>query len=400
LAWRGGSKGLAIKAGVSNEREGQVNNAINPYIAGSPVRDPSMYFGREHVFESIHRCLVESVPTQVVVVHGQRRAGKTSTLYQLAHHLPEHYVPVLVDLQGMSLEGMPNLLWEMAQVIRRGLRRDANIVLPREDREIWFAAPERGIRLFFEAVGQQAGERHIVLMFDETMLLVDKIDAGTLEEQVFACLADLMAGYPFLDFVFSIGSTVGLMEDELTTLPRQATYLQLGFLEPHAARALICEPVRDSLAYQAAAVDRILALTAGQPYYTQLVCHELFAHMQSVVQGDGRNTITQADVEAVRPGIVDMATAQLHYVWDRTPPLGQRVLWALAQTADEGRREHTVEQVARFLVKHGILVTDAEIAEALYGLEARKIVNGQRHYSFHIDLFRHWVLQHQSLEWM
>jgi hypothetical protein len=385
---------------VSKKREDQVNNAINPYIAGSPVRDPTMYFGRERVFETVHRCLVESSPSQIVVLHGQRRTGKTSTLYQLAYHLPKRYVPVLVDLQGISLDGMPNLLWEMAQVIRRGLRRDADIVLPREDREIWFAAPERGIRLFFEAVGQQVGERHIVLMFDETMLLVDKIDAGKLEEQVFACLADLMAGYPFLDFCFSIGSAVGLMEDELTTLSRQATYFELGFLEPEAACALICEPVRDSLAYEPAAVDRILALTAGQPYYTQLVCHELFSYMQPVVQGDGRNTITQADVEAVRPGIVDMATAQLHYVWDRTPPLGQRVLWALAEAKEQERHEHTARQIRRFLIEHGILVADDEITGALDDLDKRKIVDEQRHYSFHIDLFRYWILQHQSLEWM
>jgi hypothetical protein len=235
-------------------------------------------------------------------------------------------------------------------------------------------------------------------MFDETMLLVDKIDAGRLEEQVFACLADLMARYPFLDFCFSIGSAAGLMEAELSSLPRKTTYYELSFLEPDAARALIREPVRDSLDYEPEAVEHILRLTAGQPYYTQLVCHELFSHMQAIVENDGRNTITAADVEVVRPGIVDMATTQLHYVWDKTPPLGQRVLWALAET--EGQPSQTVGQIAHFVGKHGTVATDAEIAGALNDLDRRKIVDGQRHYTFHIDLFRHWILQHQHLEWM
>jgi hypothetical protein len=377
-------------------RKDYVDNAINPYIAGSPVRDPAMYFGRERVFETVRGCLVESHPSQIVVLHGQRRMGKTSTLYQLDHHLPEHYVPVLIDLQGMSLDGLDNLLWEMAQVIRRKLRREVNIVLAREDRETWFAAPEQGIKRFFGAIGQQVGDRHIVLMFDETMLLADKIDAGALEDRVYACLADLLAEHTFLDFCFSIGSKVTLMEDELTSLSRPAVYCELTFLEPQAARALICEPVRGVLDYDPGAVEHILTLTSGQPYYTQLVCHELFRYMQS----QRRHGVTQADVDAVRPGIVDMATAQLHYLWDKTPRLGQHVLLALAEIEEQGARAFTVQQIGHLLLQHGIVASDTEIEATLTSLDKRYIVNRQGHYAFHIDLFRHWILQHQRLEWM
>lgn len=371
-----------------------MDNAINPYIAGSPVRDPTMYYGRKDILQTVQRCLVDSIPSQIVVLHGQRRTGKTSTLYQLGHHLPKHYVPVLIDLQGMSLDGLDSLLWEMAQISRRSLRRAEGMVLPRTDRETWFAHPERSIQHFFDAICQEACGRHIVLMFDETVLLADKIEAGVLEEQVYACLGDLIGAHPFLDIVFSIGSKVRLMRDEVASLPRQATYCELSLLKPEAARALIQEPVRDMLDYEPAAVAYILTLTAGQPYYTQLVCHELFSHMQSV----GRRTIRSTDVEDVRSSIVDMATAQLNYLWDRTPRMGQRVLLALAEIEEQGRHALTPDQMSRFLLDRGITASNAAIKGTLARLIKRYIVSHQGHYTFSMDLFRHWILQHQRLE--
>jgi hypothetical protein len=296
----------------------------------------------------------------------------------------------------MSLDGLTGLLWEMAQVIRRRLRRAAGIVLVPGDRAVWFADAESGIRRFFDTVGREAGDRHIVLMFDETMLLADKIGAGALEEQVFTCLGDLLSRYAYLDFVFSIGSKVGLMKNELTHLPRQATYCELGFLEPQAARALICEPVRGTLTYEPEAVEHILVLTSGQPYYTQLVCHELFNRTQAA----GRHTVARDDVEAVRPAIVDLATAQLQYVWDETPQLGQRVLLALTEIEEQGGRTFSPEQIERFLLKHGITVSAIEIKEGLRDLKKRHIVDQQDGYTFHIDLFRHWILQRQRLKWI
>jgi hypothetical protein len=103
-------------------------------------------------------------------------------------------------------------------------------------------------------------------------------------------------------------------------------------------------------------------------------------------------------VEAVGPGIVDMATAQLHYLWDRTPRLGQHVLLALAEIEEQREHASTPRQVGRFLLEHGIRAGDAEIERALATLHERYVVNCQGHYAFYVDLFRHWILQHQRLE--
>ena len=386
-------QGVRVGSGRQGE-EDCVQNAINPYIAGSPVRDPAMFFGRERVFETMRRSLVSSCPSQVVVLHGQRRIGKTSILYQIGIHLPGSYVPVLIDLQGLSMEGLAALLWEMAQVIRRQLRRAANVILPPEDRADWFANAESRFLRFFDTIRQKMGDRHLVLMFDETVLLADKVDAGALEEQVFSCLAALMARHDGLGFCFSIGSQVGMMEHQLSRLPRPVTYCEVSFLESAAARALICEPVRRRFRYQPQSMAAILTLTSGQPYYTQLVCHELF----NFVQDRGWGDVTPVDVEVIRPRVVEMATAQLRYVWDETPVLGQQVLLALSEFMAQGKDISSAGQIGHMLLAHSIQATDADINDRIVLLKKRNIITPS--YTFQIDLFRHWILQHQRLAWM
>ena len=67
---------------------------INPYIAGAPVTEASMFFGREDVFRWIERSLTGKYVNNILVIHGQRRVGKTSVLKQLPSRLPESYIPV------------------------------------------------------------------------------------------------------------------------------------------------------------------------------------------------------------------------------------------------------------------------------------------------------------------
>lgn len=373
-----------------------MQNTINPYIAGSPVRNREMYFGRAHIFETVRWCLMETSPSQIVVLHGQRRMGKTSTLYQMTYHLPQTYIPVLVDLQGLSLDGLAELLWDITQVIRRQLRRAAEVSLERADRETWLVDAQNNIQRFFETVGREIGDRHIVFMMDETMLLADKIAAGALDYRVFSVLGALMSSFPYLDFCFSIGSKAGLMKDEIKGFPRKATYVEVGFLEADAARALIQEPAKGLVRYTTEAIEAILKLTAGQPYYTQLICHELFDHAQSTEQ----TIITAADVEEIRPGVVEMATAQLYYVWDETPSLGQQVLLALAELEDQGQKAVTAGQIGRLLLHHGIMAHNAEIDCELKALYNRNILKGIKRYNFSINLFRYWLLQHQRLGWV
>ncbi len=359
---------------------------INPYVAGSPVRDPTMFFGRHEIMADIRHNLLDFAPSRVVVLHGQRRVGKTSILYQLRFHLPSECVTLLLDLQGMRVDGVTGLLWEVAQGVRRGLRRALRIVTPRPERQNWLQDPDGRARSFFGGVESLMEGRRLVLMFDETTLIAEKVGRGILEERAFSIFADLMTRYSFMDFVFSLGSEPSLMEQELSGLPRPIVYREVGFLEREAARELIVEPVRGVVEYEPQAVERILKLTSGQPYYTQLLCHELFNY----VSAGGRRKVGVADVEAVLPRVVEVATAQLHYLWDRTPPTAREVLFVLAEAVQRGVMVSTRSHLERLLAGHD----PSDVQDALDNLSKRYIITGRPPFSFRVDLFRRWILQH------
>jgi AAA+ ATPase superfamily predicted ATPase len=77
-----------------------VNEILNPNIAGAPVTEASMFFGRQEVFSWIERSLSGKYVDHILVLHGQRRVGKTSVLKQIPNFLPDRYIQVFFDLQG------------------------------------------------------------------------------------------------------------------------------------------------------------------------------------------------------------------------------------------------------------------------------------------------------------
>ena len=91
-----------------------VARRFNPYISGEPVRTTGMFFGRQ---EMLHK-IINALHQNSIMIHGERRIGKTSLLFQLAEQLrPDDdaewaFIPVYVDLEGTPQERFFYLLME------------------------------------------------------------------------------------------------------------------------------------------------------------------------------------------------------------------------------------------------------------------------------------------------
>ena len=103
---------------------------VNPYIAGAPVTEQRMFFGREDVFSWIQNSLTGQYADHILVIHGQRRVGKTSVLKQLANRLPQKYMPVFFDLQGRTHTTLDRFLWGLAREVVRVLKQDPVLTSP------------------------------------------------------------------------------------------------------------------------------------------------------------------------------------------------------------------------------------------------------------------------------
>lgn len=369
---------------------------VNPYIAGSPVTGTEMFYGREDVFSFIRRNLIGRHRDTPVVLYGQRRTGKTSVLYQLHRHLDPSYRCIFIDLHGLNLHGMGNLMLGIASSISRGLQRDHELAVAAPDRAVFLVDARSAFEAFLDRVWTVLGKDHLVLMMDEVIRLDEEVRAQRLEQDVFDYLRHLMQHHPRLNFIFSLGSGLEEMAKDYAFLFSVSLYHRISFLEPAAAGELITQPVRDHYRVAPQAVTRILQITSGHPYYTQLVCHCIF----DLWSRSPKPMISVADVDAVMAEAIELGSANLTYVWEDSSPREQALMAGMAAVMRRGAGPVAVDQVRDAWRKVSVSLPEHEVAQALRSLTSREVIAGSQTYSFTVDLQRMWLEKHRRLDWV
>ena len=357
---------------------------INPYIAGAPVVESRMFFGREDVFSWIERSLSGQFVNHILVLHGQRRVGKTSVLKHLANRLPKSFIPIFIDLQGRVNTTLPRFLWWLAREITRALD------LPDPQRDLFESDPELFESGFLPQVESQLGERVLLLTFDEFDTLESTAAQEGLALPFMAMLKHLME-HDKLNFIFSIGSSGRKLENmqaAYTGFFKQALYRKISFLGESDARDLVTRPVEGILGFDLDAVDAIHEITSGHPYFIQLICHELF----SVCQKTDRWQVCKGDVEAVLDAVIERGTVNLKFVWDEASELEKWVLAGLAQF----EKGASLEELDKFLKKHKVRFIRQDLESAVLHLREKDVLSsGNR---FVIYLMKLWLVQNRTIE--
>ncbi|MFC1935292.1 AAA family ATPase [Chloroflexota bacterium] len=369
---------------------------INPYVAGNPVTGQEMFFGREDVFDFIRQTLIGQHQDNIIVLHGQRRTGKTSVLYQMHRHIDPRYIPVLVDLQAFSMEGTATFLWEIAASICRTLLRDLDIRVERPRQEEFAPNPREFFEgMFLNQIWEAVGDRHLLLMFDESVRLEDQVLAGRLERDIFDYLRHLMQHNERLNFIFSLGSHLEEMQRDYAVLFNVALYKKISFLQPEAARQLITKPATGIFEYEDEAIDYIQEVSGRQAYYTQLICHSLFSRFA----GEW-SVITAEDVRAVLPEVVERGAANLKFVWDQANTIEKLILTAMAEMMKDETRPVTDHEIQQTLKAKQISLSIGEINAALKELVSREVITPAGSYQFSVDLLRLYLRESYKMEWV
>ena len=282
---------------------------VNPYIAGAPVTEQRMFFGREDIFQWIETSIAGQYADHILVIHGQRRVGKTSVLKQLGNRLPKRYIPVFFDLQGRTHTTLDHFLWWLARETVRVLKQERNIEIAPPEKSAFSADSEFFENQFLAGLRPQLGSDTLLLTFDE----FDNLEESEVKEELARPLIDhlrRLMGQPNLNFIFSIGSSGRKLENmqaAYTEFFKTALYKKISFLSDEQTHHLVTRPVEGVIEYERAAVERIYGITSGHPYFTQLTCHELFARCQRTEQ----RKIAKADVESVLDDVVERGTVNL-----------------------------------------------------------------------------------------
>jgi tetratricopeptide (TPR) repeat protein len=368
----------------------------NPYIAGRALDQPSGFFGRDDVLRLVESEL-QSEHQSAVVLFGQRRIGKTSILLQLLRRLPSPpFVPVYFDLMDRAQRPLSHVLFELASTIAAR----TGVASPPLD-----AFDEAGSAFrqsFLPSVYDSLGEaQRLVLLFDEFDVLdidaEEHLPPTAASRAFFPYLRQLMQGEPRLGFVFVVGRRAEDLSISVKATFKAARYKRVTVLDETTARELVTTAERQgTLILSEDAVARIVGLTGGHPYFTQLLCQILWNDANAPgAQGIGR--IGSHAVESTAPRAVEAGQNILEWIWDGLPPAERVIFAAIAQASEEGTVV-SEDTLLELLQRHGIRILTKELELAprtLISWEMLRHVDGG--YGFQLELMRRWVAQQKPL---
>lgn len=373
----------------------------NPYMPGTPLRPQSgLFYGREDLYTFIAENMTHTAKRNVLILVGQRRTGKTSAILRLGEHMPEALLPVYIDCQSLGvMPGIPPLLQELAWYIADALALiDIDVEVP--EITYWQEDPiHRFQRQFLPQVKAQLPENvRILLVFDEFETFEDMVNDSILPPTFFPYLRHLMQHEDRLGFIF-VGTRrlEEMTSDYWSVLFNIALYRKIGYLTPEATRRLITEPVAPNLIYDDLALDKIWRVTAGHPYFLQLVCYTL------VKQANENRTgyVTISDVNAALNEMLSLGEVHFAYLWQRSTFTEKALLTAVAHLMDRNV-PFSPEELIAYLDPYDVHLEPVEVTAALNRLVERDIM-GEVHvaartlYELRLGLVGLWVAQNKSL---
>lgn len=326
---------------------------LNPYAPGAGTPPPELA-GRDALLESVRIAIERArrgLPAKSVLMVGLRGVGKTVLLDRMRDEAEAAGVHT-VRIEAPERRSLPALLApqlrqallrlsrneQARDLAQRALRALAGFVgalkVKYEDIEVGLDFdPEPGLadngdlehdlQALLETVGAAAAQAGTALvMFVDELQYVKEDELAALITALHRCaqrrlpVALVGAGLPQLR---------GQMGEAKSYAERLFDFPEVGPLSPEAATLAIAKPALDQgVAFEAAAVDRIVAETRGYPYFLQ----EWGKHAWDAAAA---SPITLDDVQAASASALAALDESFFRVrFDRLTPTEKRYLRAMA----------------------------------------------------------------------
>ena len=373
----------------------------SPYIAGTPVKTASMFFGRRDILDWVHDNISHQHGENVLMLYGERRMGKTSVLYQLQQNSPSpQHLSLLFDLQLYSyINTVPELLFELAQAIVSRVQREG-LSLPLPTWELYAANPYRAFVDLGTLIDDSLQDRSVLVMLDEFGVLLAKVRDGIFATSLFDFIRGIIQRTRKLAFLFTGAYEVRRMHKDFgSILFNMAKVRKISYLTETEATDLIEKPMKGILQYHPLVVQKIRAVTACHPYFVQYVCDELVQYARK----EHRNTVELADLDYVLRDVVHDASGNIEdSIYARLNEPERRILAALANVTDDVRVFVPLSDIAGTLDRRHLTMSHDGLTSALRSLQERDLVTEMRigqqlRYAFRMGLVRMWLLQNEML---
>jgi GAF domain-containing protein len=323
---------LAVETGIFLLRRKHleaIHRRFNPYMVGGPIRDPQNFFGREKLIQDI----LDGISNNNVIVHGERRIGKTSLLFQLEHHLNQLsrsdseflFLPVFYSLQGVAEKHFFGFLARQVQVATQ-------VPIQKSPEDVFdYIDLQEYLEQVIEVMAARYPKRPLRLV-----LLLDEMDAFWGYDQIlherFRHLFMTDCGRN-LRMIIS-GLTLKMVTSLTSPWYNIAQTKQMLPLETDEAWDLVTTPVAGYYSFDKAALDAILEMSNCKPIELQRLAYRSVNNMldrmlvfngPKEILSDGFR-IERQDVEIATRQILHEKETEYYDFWNSLSVEHQNVL--------------------------------------------------------------------------
>ena len=386
----------------------EIRNPYAPYANGTTVKNEAMFYGRDRLTERIVRVARSTTASTHFVLYGQKRVGKSSLLYHVKERMAFPLIPVSFTL-GASAANLTiaSFLFQIIQNMQKTFDRLEDSGMPHIAVSMpSIAAIERNPdRQFERYMGQLQRffnqsetyrEACIVLLIDEFSYLYSAIKMGEVPPTFMQFWKALLEQDYFSTVVVGHGNMRKFINDFPNEF--QGSTIKLPYLDFDSARKLIEDPIRipesGQSRYRGSAVEKLLELTAGSPYYIQIFCNQLVSHMnRKHVQH-----VTDADIAVVERDLLQGDQRLSRHQFDNLFSASDNVADGItSEDAEKVLREIARKSAAYGYCDHSsinIEATSASVEAILTDLCSRDVLEkrGRSQFKIRVKLFKDWLL--------
>lgn len=404
----------------SEEQFEEIENPYAAYAESDIVQNKEMFYGRNELISNTARTIRDShSQNKCLVIFGQKRSGKSSILYHLKLELQQDKNLLILDIGNIGSildekSSTPFLYQILLTIIRKlqyaiedKVEEGYGLISINPPTDYDFYGHPSPLTLFkdiFErfkrATNKIDGWRYIrvVLLIDEFSYIYSQIVSNRisgefmknwkalLQENFFSAV--LVGQDVMPKFKQKFPNEFGIIQDE-----------RVSYLKNEDAIKLIDEPIRigdkqGRSRYVEKAIERIVDLTAGNPFYIQIICNRLVEYMNR----KQAKLVTKSDVEQVKSELIQGVNALSIDKFDNLISSGdtsadaisdedaRKVLASIAENSRTGAcSRHTIA-----------CETQTPIDEILRDLENREVIRQEQenYYRIRVELFKEWLLSH------
>lgn len=367
----------------------------NPYIIGSVIDEPDNFFGRQSLFDFIKDNLQQNTP--LILLYGQRRIGKSSVLKQIPQKISyseDQFIFIDFDIQVFVGDNQKHPINQIVHCLAKRIGEEIEnslttipITIPTaEDIE---DDPTIFHEDFLTQIYNILGEKKLVLLLDEFDVLSEANNEGNVE--FFRLINNWLSKWTERLFIIPV---VGRHLKELPNLLSfrgRSPHKEISFLDKDSAEILITRPAKGVVTYQQNAIEEIFSLSAGHPYFTQVICSQLF----NLARERQISKINPEDVKTIIDKAIQTGEAGLAWFWDGLYPQAKVVFSAAAEAQHREEQDDRVSYNPKLLLEEYGILTDSltqvikEMAEYGFLNESKRVK---------IELVRRWLLQKHQLK--